>query len=132
MMTPTASEKFQFILGRRSIRVYAPGEVGEAAIAHLLQAAMAAPSAVARDPVSVSGNTRLGSFNGVSSYSNGKTGRWSSTDPVHSVTITYTDRVNGSTVTRPDPNGDGVIKVTDSNALGNPRLFYRVDETSGP
>jgi hypothetical protein len=44
------NNKLQFILGRRSIRVYAPGEVSEAAINQLLQAAMAAPSAVARDP----------------------------------------------------------------------------------
>ena len=50
IMSPTSSDKFQFILGRRSIRVYAPGEVGEAAITQLLQAAMAAPSAVAKDP----------------------------------------------------------------------------------
>jgi len=49
-MSPTSNDKFQFILGRRSIRVYAPGEVGEAAITQLLQAAMAAPSAVANDP----------------------------------------------------------------------------------
>ena len=43
-MSPTSSDTFQFILGRRSIRVYAPGDVGEAAITQLLQAAMAAPS----------------------------------------------------------------------------------------
>ena len=49
-MSATANEKIQFILGRRSIRVYAPGDVGEAAITQLLQAAMAAPSAVAKDP----------------------------------------------------------------------------------
>ncbi len=49
-MNPTANDKLQFILGRRSIRVYAPGEVGEEAITQLLQAAMAAPSAVAKDP----------------------------------------------------------------------------------
>jgi nitroreductase len=45
-----AGDTFPFILGRRSIRVYAPGEVSEAAVLQLLQAAMAAPSAVARDP----------------------------------------------------------------------------------
>jgi nitroreductase len=39
-----------FILGRRSIRAYAPGEVTEAQIRLLLEAAMAAPSAVAKDP----------------------------------------------------------------------------------
>ena len=49
-MSPNTNNKLQFILGRRSIRVYAPGEVSEAAINQLLQAAMAAPSAVARDP----------------------------------------------------------------------------------
>jgi nitroreductase len=49
-MSSTTNDKLQFILGRRSIRVYAPGEVSETAITQLLQAAMAAPSAVARDP----------------------------------------------------------------------------------
>ncbi len=49
-MSSTTNDKLQFILGRRSIRVYAPGEVNEAAVTQLLQAAMAAPSAVARDP----------------------------------------------------------------------------------
>jgi nitroreductase len=46
----TANEKIQFLLGRRSIRVYGAGAVSEAAITQLLQAAMSAPSAVARDP----------------------------------------------------------------------------------
>ena len=50
IMSPTTDNKLQFIFGRRSIRVYAPGEVSETAITQLLQAAMAAPSAVARDP----------------------------------------------------------------------------------
>jgi len=49
-MNTTPDEKLQFILGRRSIRVYAPGDVGESEITRLLQAAMAAPSAVAKDP----------------------------------------------------------------------------------
>jgi nitroreductase len=49
-MSLTPNDQFQFILGRRSIRVNAPGEVGEAELTRLLQAAMAAPSAVARDP----------------------------------------------------------------------------------
>ena len=49
-MNPTANDPLQFIFGRRSIRVYAPGEVSDATVARLLQAAMAAPSAVARDP----------------------------------------------------------------------------------
>jgi nitroreductase len=45
-----AQGHLQFILGRRSIRVFKPGEVGETTIKTLLQAAMAAPSAVAKDP----------------------------------------------------------------------------------
>ncbi len=49
-MSPTPNDKLQFLLGRRSIRVYDPGEISETAITQLLQAAMAAPSAVARDP----------------------------------------------------------------------------------
>ena len=40
----------QFIFGRRSIRAYAPGDVSEAVVTQLLQAAMAAPSAGAKDP----------------------------------------------------------------------------------
>ncbi len=39
-----------FLFGRRSIRVYAPGEVTDAQVQSLLEAAMAAPSAVAKDP----------------------------------------------------------------------------------
>jgi nitroreductase len=38
------------IFGRRSIRVYAPGEVSDPEIQIMLEAAMAAPSAVAKDP----------------------------------------------------------------------------------
>ena len=45
-MSLTQNDKLQFILGRRSIRVYAPGEVNEAVVTQLLQAAMAAPSAL--------------------------------------------------------------------------------------
>lgn len=37
-------------LGRRSIRVFKPGLVSDAVIARVLEAAMAAPSAVAKDP----------------------------------------------------------------------------------
>jgi nitroreductase len=40
----------QFILGRRSIRAYAPGAISDVQIQQLLEAAMAAPSARARDP----------------------------------------------------------------------------------
>jgi len=49
-MSLTPNDKFQFLLGRRSIRVYASGDVGETAVTQLLQAAMAAPSAMAKDP----------------------------------------------------------------------------------
>ena len=38
------------LLGRRSIRVYAPGEVSDTAVTRLLEAAMAAPSAMTKDP----------------------------------------------------------------------------------
>jgi len=49
-MNTSADEKLNFIFGRRSIRVYEPGDIGESEITLLLQAAMAAPSAVAKDP----------------------------------------------------------------------------------
>jgi nitroreductase len=49
-MNDNLDPRLQFIFGRRSIRRFAPGEVGDAAIAKLLQAAMAAPSAAATDP----------------------------------------------------------------------------------
>lgn len=39
-----------FIFGRRSIRVYSPGEIAEVTITRLLEAAMAAPSAMTKDP----------------------------------------------------------------------------------
>ncbi len=43
-------QELGLIFGRRSIRLYAPGEVGEETVQKLLAAAMAAPSAVAKDP----------------------------------------------------------------------------------
>jgi nitroreductase len=49
-MDTKAEENLRFILGRRSIRIFAPGEVSDAWVTRLLEAAMAAPSAVARDP----------------------------------------------------------------------------------
>jgi nitroreductase len=49
-MDAQMNQKLDFIFGRRSIRVFAPGEVGEETVTRLLEAAMAAPSAVARDP----------------------------------------------------------------------------------
>ena len=38
------------IFGRRSVRIFSPGEVDEAAMRQLLEAAMAAPSAMTKDP----------------------------------------------------------------------------------
>jgi nitroreductase len=49
-MTTTRDDNLGFILGRRSIRVYSPGEVSEPAVTRLLEAAMAAPSAMTKDP----------------------------------------------------------------------------------
>jgi len=49
-MSTSASEPFDLIFGRRSIRVYAPGEVSEPAVTRLLEAAMAGPSAMTKDP----------------------------------------------------------------------------------
>lgn len=49
-MNAKAPEQLDFIFGRRSIRVFAPGTVGDEIITRLLEAAMAAPSAVAKDP----------------------------------------------------------------------------------
>ena len=43
-------EKLGFIFGRRSIRVYVPGEVSEEQLQTLLAAAMAAPSAAGKNP----------------------------------------------------------------------------------
>lgn len=42
--------QMDWIFGRRSVRAYRPGEVSEAQVELLLRAAMAAPSAVAKDP----------------------------------------------------------------------------------
>jgi nitroreductase len=44
------NEQLALIFGRRSIREFVPGEVSEETVRLLLQAAMAAPSAVAKDP----------------------------------------------------------------------------------
>jgi nitroreductase len=49
-MSKTADDDLGFILGRRSIRVYSPGEVSAPAVTRLLEAAMAAPSAMTKDP----------------------------------------------------------------------------------
>jgi nitroreductase len=49
-MCTSNNEHLDFILGRRSIRVYSPGDVSEPAVTKLLEAAMAAPSAMTKDP----------------------------------------------------------------------------------
>ena len=49
-MSTTTNTQSDFILARRSIRVYSPGEVSEPAVTKLLEAAMAAPSAMTKDP----------------------------------------------------------------------------------
>ncbi len=49
-MSTTVNTPLDFVFGRRSIRVYSPGEVDEPAVTKLLEAAMAAPSAMTKDP----------------------------------------------------------------------------------
>ncbi|RME95682.1 MAG: nitroreductase family protein, partial [Verrucomicrobia bacterium] len=49
-MNTHGSEALECLFARRSIRVYRPGEVTDEQLRTLLEAAMAAPSAVARDP----------------------------------------------------------------------------------
>lgn len=49
-MHPDLQSKLEFIMGRRSTRTYAPGAVSDEIVQALLAAAMAAPSAAARDP----------------------------------------------------------------------------------
>jgi nitroreductase len=49
-MSTSDSNKLDFLLGRRSIRVYSPGEISESTVKKLLEAAMAAPSAMTKDP----------------------------------------------------------------------------------
>ena len=49
-MNQSSIDSLRLILGRRSIRVYQPGRISEETVQTLLEAAMAAPSAVAKDP----------------------------------------------------------------------------------
>jgi nitroreductase len=49
-MNTNVDKELGFIFGRRSIRLYSPAAVSEAAVQKLLEAAMAAPSAAAKDP----------------------------------------------------------------------------------
>lgn len=50
MTDKTQEAKLDFVFARRSIRVFGPGPVSEAAVDLLLRSAMAAPSAMAKDP----------------------------------------------------------------------------------
>ncbi len=50
MVNSEAKKNLGFIFGRRSIRVFSPGDVSDEQIKTLLEAAMSAPSAVAKDP----------------------------------------------------------------------------------
>jgi len=43
-------ENLSLIFGRRSVRVYSPGQISEETVTKLLEAAMAAPSAMSKDP----------------------------------------------------------------------------------
>jgi len=49
-MNLDSRHNLDFIFGRRSIRVYSPGEIDETTVTRLLEAAMAAPSAMTKDP----------------------------------------------------------------------------------
>jgi nitroreductase len=49
-MNMTIDQKLGLLLGRRSIRVYSPGAIPDETITKLLEAAMAAPSAMTKDP----------------------------------------------------------------------------------
>lgn len=49
-MEPATARTLEIIFGRRSIRVFRSGLVPETTVRFLLEAAMAAPSAVAKDP----------------------------------------------------------------------------------
>lgn len=50
MNSAKSDNSVDFILGRRSIRVYSPGDISEDVVKRLLEAAMAAPSAMTKDP----------------------------------------------------------------------------------
>ena len=50
IMNTNADDRLEFIFGRRSLRLYSPEAVSEAEVQKLLEAAMAAPSAAAKDP----------------------------------------------------------------------------------
>jgi nitroreductase len=49
-LSTTPDPTLNFIFGRRSVRVYSPGDISDEAVKRLLEAAMAAPSAMTKDP----------------------------------------------------------------------------------
>lgn len=49
-MSATPESHLSLLFGRRSIRVYSPGEINDATVTKLLETAMAAPSAMTKDP----------------------------------------------------------------------------------
>jgi nitroreductase len=49
-MSTSSDDKLGLIFGRRSVRVYSPGEISDGTIKRVLEAAMAAPSAMTKDP----------------------------------------------------------------------------------
>lgn len=64
-MNENPENRLSFIFSRRSIRQYAPGQVNDQAVTRLLEAAMAAPSAMTKDPwrfVVVRDGGKLGSM----------------------------------------------------------------------
>jgi nitroreductase len=46
----STSERLSVLFGRRSVRVYSPGAIDETTVKQILEAAMAAPSAMTKDP----------------------------------------------------------------------------------
>jgi nitroreductase len=50
LMSTTPQDQTAIIFGRRSIRVYSPGRITQPQITQMLEAAMAAPSAMSKDP----------------------------------------------------------------------------------
>jgi nitroreductase len=49
-MSTSCDNSLGFIFARRSVRVYSPGIIGDDTVTKLLEAAMAAPSAMTKDP----------------------------------------------------------------------------------
>ena len=49
-MSVESDKKLELLFGRRSVRVYQPGDINEDDVSLMLKAAMAAPSAMSKDP----------------------------------------------------------------------------------